>query len=289
MIWRDDPLAIPISTTSSSSKGVRTLRVEVETKEHWPLLTSSRTTRGRGGCQCKELEDSWGDQQGCLQEQLLGCINQVPTTEEQGAVQGELVNHLLGWRDEIEGQLMELSRVAKAQQIRLCALQAQGQQGGEGEQVLQAMTVPLSEVRENADAWRPSFQYEYDVLVKETEAVVPTKRHLLAPGTELVLGKMVCCKKGGTGAKRSRAVICGNLASEQADPPPGGLPGGSYASGADGVLIRASLLEASQRRWEITSLDVKSAFLQAPGPHQPGGKPVHGSSAAERDGGPGSL
>ena len=69
-------------------------------------------------------------------------------------------------------------------------------------------------------------------------------------------------------------MICGNLASEQADPPPGGLPGGSYASGVDGVLIRASLLEASQRRWEITSLDVKSAFLQAPRPHQPGGKPV---------------
>ena len=62
------------------------------------------------------------------------------------------------------------------------------------------MTVPLSEVRENADAWRPSFQYEYDVLVKETEAVVPTKRHLLAPGTELV-GRWSVARKGAQGPR----------------------------------------------------------------------------------------
>ena len=142
------------------------------------------------------------------------------------------------------------------------------------------MTVPLSEVWENADAWRPSFQYEYDVLVRKTVAVVPTKRHLLAPGTELVPEKMVCCKKGGTGAKRSRAVICGNLASEQADPPPGGLPGGSYASGADGVLIRASLLEASQDHFIGREVRVSASSSTTSTSWQ-----ARGRSAAEGDGG----
>ena len=113
---------------------MRTLRVEAGDEGALAAVDIEPHYQGARWLSVRELEDSWGDQQGCLQEQLLGCVNQVPTTEEQGAVQGELVNHLLGWRDEIEGQLMELSRVAKAQQIRLCALQAQGQQGGgEGE------------------------------------------------------------------------------------------------------------------------------------------------------------
>ena len=196
VIWRDDPLAIPISTTSSSSKGARTLRVEAGDEGALAAVDIEPHYQGARWLSVQELEDSWGDQQGCLQEQLLGCINQVPTTEEQGAVQGELVNHLLGWRDEIEGQLMELSRVAKAQQIRLCALQAQDRQAGEGEQVLQTMTVPLSEVRENADAWRPLFQYEYDVLVKGRADVWRPSIQYDAPRGGKRVAKLAACLAG---------------------------------------------------------------------------------------------
>lgn len=46
----------------------------------------------------------------------------------------------------------------QAQVRALCALQAQERECGEEEQVLQTMTVPLSESGLNADVWRPSFQ-----------------------------------------------------------------------------------------------------------------------------------
>lgn len=89
-------------------------------------------------------------------------------------------------------------------------------------------------------------------------------------------------RKGGAGAKRSRAVICGNLALEQADP----LPQVSPVGPTHGALGHRCWRPAS-----ITSLDVKSAFLQAPRPHQP--VPARwqaGSGAtAEGDGGLGGA
>ena len=217
-IWKDDPLAIPISTISSSSKGLRGLRLG-ERDEGGDGATVDAVPPYQKGrwLPISVVEGAWGDQQGCIQEQVLGCINAVPVTEDQGAAQGELMQNLLGWRDEVEGQLVDLAGVDKLHKIRVGAMQAQ-QQEKEEETVLQTVTVPLSEVRANAQDWIPAFEYEYNLLVKDTGAVVPTQRHLLAPGTELVRGKAVRCKKGGSGLLRARAVICGNLVSPAAPP-----------------------------------------------------------------------
>ena len=46
------------------------------------------------------------------------------------------------------------------------------------------------------------------------------------------------------------------------DPP----PGSPYASGADGILIRAALSYAVERRWGIATTDIRTAFLHAPRP-----------------------
>ena len=55
-----------------------------------------------------------------------------------------------------------------------------------------------------------------------------------------------------------------DMASPAADPPPENSPGGAYASGADGTLIRAAVRQAAHQGWRVSSLDVKSAFLQEP-------------------------
>ena len=101
-------------------------------------------------------------------------------------------------------------------------------------------------------------------------------RELLPPDTELVPGKTVCVKKGGTGAHRARAVFCANMASETADPSPG--PAGSYASGADGTLIRCAVRQAAHEGWLMSALDVKSAF-------NPAGPETYSTGSQSRGGG----
>ena len=172
----------------------------------------------------------------------------------------------MGWRDELEDNLIQLGRVEWDTRIHLCSLQVQDSD------VLQTVTVPLHEVRAHPQDWVPAFQYEYDVLVKDTQAVHPVPGESLPPHAELVPGKMVCVRKGGSGVHRARAVICGNMTSPTADPAPG--PAGSYASGADGTLIRCAVRRAAHKGWMMSALDVKSAFLQAPRPTAPGAAPV---------------
>ena len=67
----------------------------------------------------------------------------MPTTE-QGRVQGNFVEHFVGWRDEIEGRLTELARKEQSERVQA------------GDAVLQTVTVPLSEVRANPEECRPS-------------------------------------------------------------------------------------------------------------------------------------
>lgn len=89
---------------------------------------------------------------------------------------------------------------------------------------------------------------------------------------EYVPGKLVCTLKAGPngGRKKCRGVICGNLLDEAVDP----APWGSYASGADGLLIRATLKHGVQQGWGITTTDVKTAFLLAPRPKPEGAREV---------------
>ena len=99
----------------------------------------------------------------------------------------------VGWRHEPEDNLIQLGRVERDTRIHLCSLQVSESD------VLQTVTVPLHEIRAHPQDWVPTFQYEYDVLVKDTEAVEPVARESLPPNIELVPGKMVCVRKGGSG------------------------------------------------------------------------------------------
>ena len=106
---------------------------------------------------------------------------------------------------------------------------------------------------------------QYRSLVHETKAIGPVDLSMLNPeNVEFVPGKLVTVRKAGPngGKKKCRAVVCGNLLQSDLDPAPGNL----YASGADGILIRATLAHSVQHGWGIGTTDVRTAFLLAPRP-----------------------
>ena len=91
------------------------------------------------------------------------CADGVPRNASQGAQQGHEVELFVGWRDELEDNLIQLRRAERDTRIHLCSLQVSEPD------VLQTVTVPLHEVRAHPQEWVPAFQYEYDVLVKDTD------------------------------------------------------------------------------------------------------------------------
>ena len=149
--------------------------------------------------------------------------------------------------------------------MRLCAVGLNNDEDSEPDpepkEVLQTVTMALSDVRKDLSSWIPAMKAEYESLTRETEAVLPVDVRTLDPQqVEFVPGKLVCVVKadGKGGKKKCRGVICGNMM--ESDPSPIGV----YASGADGTLIRTVLRHASLMKWGCSTTDIKTAFLLAP-------------------------
>ena len=119
------------------------------------------------------------------------------------------------------------------------------------------------EVRDNLEDWKESIVAEYEQLVASKGAVKPMSRSDLqalaekeGKDLEVLPAKMVHTRQAGSGAYRSRAVVCGNDQSPNDD--------NTYAGGADGTQIRTTLNVAAQRKWRLASTDIRTAFLNAP-------------------------
>ena len=153
-----------------------------------------------------------------------------------------------------------LNRVALEEQLLSMAEVKEEENGGE---FLVTRTIPNKEVWENLEAWKDSIKAEHHQLVFQKEAVkhMP-KSQLYEIGEakqlpiELLPGKMVHTRKAGSGAYRSRAVVCGNYQEASSEE--------SYAGGADGNQIRMMLGTSALKRWAVAGTDVKVAFLNAP-------------------------
>ena len=198
-------------------------------------------------------------------------MNHVPVGPEDGSASGEEIDWLTNTRSELEELLREFVDCEKSQGLQIRALSADNQGSGEDE-VLQTMVVSLDEVRNNLDAWKQAMVNEYRSLTEETHAIEPVDvQDLDDQQVELVPGKLVCTLKAGPngGKRKCRAVICGNLLDDEKDPCPS-----SYASGADGLLIRASIKHGVEQGWGISTTDVKTAFLLAPRPRVEGTREV---------------
>ena len=137
------------------------------------------------------------------------------------------------------------------------------------EEVLQTRIVGVSEVMMKKDEWRGPILDELTSLVEEKEALRPlrgkAKEEFFEKAAkegrriEVVPGKLVPTIKPGAGGgrKKARIVACGNFTNRDAQEE-------LYASTGDAVILRVMMKLASENGWEGVSLDVKTAFLNAP-------------------------
>ena len=173
------------------------------------------------------------------------------TTEDQ-ALWIKTITEAISLRTLLEDQLQGIQQQAlKKDQENL------------NQEFLVTKTIGNAEVWADLDAWAPSIQQEYDQLVTKKCAVRQlTKDQLRAMASEMKLpieilpGKMVHTRKAGSGAFRSRAVVCGNYATpDQSE---------HYAGGVDSQQVRTQLRLGASKQWMVGCTDIRTAFLNAP-------------------------
>eukprot|EP00435_Cladocopium_sp_Y103_P038530 s827_g10.t1 len=137
---------------------------------------------------------------------------------------------------------------------------------GEEEDVLQTKVVAVAELRKNIKAWTPAIQAELEALFARKEALEDIDeeegRRLVLEGLgEVIPAKLVCTVKPDpaikSGKRKVRIVGCGNYA--ESDP-----ESELFASGTNAVSVRLALSMAAQKAWHGLSMDIRTAFLNAP-------------------------
>ena len=156
-------------------------------------------------------------------------------------------------KERLEFDLFSVRDAQNKRVVKMCGLQTDDLMAKDPGEILQTTTVPLNEVRSELGEWKDAMLKEYNSLVHETKAIEPVDiSSLNQEAVEFVPGKLVTVRKAGPngGKKKCRAVVCGNLLQSDLDPAPGNL----YASGADGILIRATLCaeEVGHQRYRYT-------------------------------------
>eukprot|EP00438_Fugacium_kawagutii_P021543 Skav211544 [mRNA] locus=scaffold5431:11157:19385:- [translate_table: standard] len=163
-----------------------------------------------------------------------------------------VISQMMHDKNDIEDRLLQQMRVAQDKMEN--ALETE---------FLVTKTISNKEVWSQLESWRESIVKEYDQLVHQKRAVVQMTRQQLNQlaqqrglPIELLPGKTVHTRKSGTGQYKTRAVVCGNFGeTDNSD---------HYASGCDGVQVRAMIRCAALRQWKVGATDIRTAFLNAP-------------------------
>ena len=132
---------------------------------------------------------------------------------------------------------------------------------------LQTKIVSQAEVRRELPKWYDSIVDEHQSLVKKSEAVEELldgeyNARIEDPSisVEVIPAKMVFNRKP-TGRRKTRIVGCGNFCEHDSSTQKTDL----FASGAGAESIRMMIRKcALETSWHLVSVDVKTAFLQAP-------------------------
>ncbi|CAJ1403533.1 unnamed protein product, partial [Effrenium voratum] len=137
----------------------------------------------------------------------------------------------------------------------------------EEEEFLQTKTIPLDTIRGELELWKEAIAEEYASLTAETQAIKPlsaaeAEELMKHAEVEVATGKGVFTRKAGSGRRKVRAVVCGNQLSGKETKEE------VFAGGADSIALRATLRKAAFEQWKVGTVDVKTAFLQAPNQRQ---------------------
>ena len=132
---------------------------------------------------------------------------------------------------------------------------------------LQTKIVSQDQVRREPHKWRGALVEEFQSLVQKTEAVEEVTDAQYSDlvsnpqvSVELIPGKVVYNHKS-TGRRKARIVGCGNFCQSDSASQKEDLFASGVGSESIRMLVRRAALESS---WELVSVDVRTAFLQAP-------------------------
>lgn len=140
----------------------------------------------------------------------------------------------------------------------------------EEEEILQTRIVSPKGVSENWEEWLPAIKSEVESLLQEKEAFredfpEELKRKEAAQeaekkgkGIEFIPSKLVFTRKPGLGGgqKKMRWVACGNLEPRKPEED-------NFSSGTDSSALRILVWCAARLQWLASTLDVRTAFLNA--------------------------
>ena len=199
----------------------------------------------------RELGDQWQQDVGWMlfQHKALSQVCQELVLDIQEGIESVLTSGVL---EKVQGEVRILEG-------RLKAIQGVEQEKEAENQVLQTKTVSMMEVKEKYKEWIEPFDEEYQTLIKTVikplSASQAREEIGRAEKVQRVPGKLVATIKPPS-KKRGRIVACGNYAEQATSE--------TSASGLDTICIRAMVRIAADRKWSLTSTDVRKAFLNAP-------------------------
>ena len=137
----------------------------------------------------------------------------------------------------------------------------------EEQEILQTKIISPQEMVRDIHLWDESIKSEMRPLLEEKKALTLQtkeekeeleKRH---PDMEVVPSKLVITRKAG-GRRKIHTVACGHFIPKKEEED-------LFASGSDAVGVRVALKKAAMESWSWASVDIRTAFLNAP---LPGGK-----------------
>ena len=128
------------------------------------------------------------------------------------------------------------------------------------QETLVTKTLTLDEVRRELEEWKEPIKSEYESLLKH-KAIEPINKEQYQElqrthDIEVIPGKLVATIKPPF-KRKARLVACGNQASKNEDVE-------VAAGGLCTVCTRSLVSKAAQNEWGCATVDVKTAFLQAP-------------------------
>ena len=135
----------------------------------------------------------------------------------------------------------------------------------EAEKILHTKMVSPNEVISDKERWAASIKTELDSLMTEKQALrrVPPReaeKLIKEKGSKLsvVPAKAIFSVKAGSSRRKTRLVVCGNHVERDTE-----AEGDTFAGGTDITAIRLQVKVAMERKWTMSALDIKSAFLNA--------------------------
>lgn len=144
---------------------------------------------------------------------------------------------------------------------RLRSIKAAAGEETVAEDVLRTRIVPIFEFLRDAEEWRSAVEAEMKQWFEEKKALIAKNldyiQQLKKVGKTVTVipSKLVITLKPGP-RRKVRIVACGNFIEFKGEE--------LFASGADAAALRLLLKIAAEGRWNLLTVDVKVAFLNAP-------------------------